>query len=70
MKIEDILNKEIPIKWNLMLYQLFKDNKGFLIVQETEKSFDLTFKIPLPKTKQHRDGVNKVLKEVWRWKGE
>lgn len=70
MKIEEMLNQEIPIKFNIMLYELFKNTKGFLIVQETENSFDLTFKLPLPKDKTYIKPIEDILEQIVRFKGQ
>ena len=69
MKINEILNKEIPVQFNLMLFELFNNTKGFLIVQETENSFDLTFKLPLPKDKAYIKSIEGILEQLIRFKG-
>ena len=69
MDINKVLNQEIPVVFNLMLAELFKGTKGILVVQETEETYDLTFKLPLPKGKMYKDGVEKILSEITKWRG-
>ena len=70
MEIKKILNEEIPIKFNLMLYELFRKTNGFLILQETEETYDLTFKIPMPKDKMYKNQIGEILDQIIRFKGK